>query len=71
MSIGLIESYGGTTSRAYMGCLRPPTYGSWRKQIACSVGVLKAFGLAGYNAGNPSYPAEVREKARQIIIRSR
>ena len=71
MAIGLIESYGGTGSPAYMGCLKPSTYRSWPKQIGCAIHVIKSFGLAGYDPDNPSYPETIREHAHGIVIRSR
>jgi hypothetical protein len=70
MAIGLIESYGGTTSTAYMGCLRDGTYNSWPKQISCATKVITAYGLAGYNPANPSYPAIIRQHAKEIVLHS-
>ena len=67
LSIGLIESYGGTTSTAYMGCLDPKTYGSRPKQIHCATHVLRRYGLA---ATTPTIRAIPRRFARKRVASS-
>ena len=68
MGIGMVESGGGVAGTAYMGCMNYSTFGSWPGQIYCAAQVLSRYGLAGYNAVNPSYSSTVMGEAYGIRI---
>jgi hypothetical protein len=69
LAIGVVESSAWTTTPWYQGCLDGRTAGSGPGQIACSASVVSRVGLAGYNAGDPSYPSRVISVASGIAIR--